>query len=90
VREFFCSGYPAMQSIQHNFAVAKHAGYGVLTTYTLPKDAWVKGYYGLLEPCAKALIDHPDPSVLPQLQERQQEGGENLSRQTEPLKAHAA
>jgi hypothetical protein len=35
----------------------------VLTTYTLSKDAWEKGYYDLLEPHAKALMDHPDSSV---------------------------
>jgi trans-aconitate methyltransferase len=63
VREFFLSSYPDMQSIQQNLAVAADAGYGVLTTYTLPKDAWVKGYYDLLEPRAKALMDHPDSSV---------------------------
>ena len=63
VREFFCSGYPAMQSIQQNLAVAANAGYSVLTTYTLPKDAWVTGYYDLLEPRAQALLDHPDASV---------------------------
>jgi serine/threonine-protein kinase HipA len=43
--------------------VAENAEYVVLTTYTLPKDAWVEGYYDLLEPRAKALIDHPDSSV---------------------------
>jgi trans-aconitate methyltransferase len=63
VREFFLSGYPDMQSVQQNLAVAENTGYRVLTTYTLPKDAWVKGYYDLLEPRAKALIDHPDSSV---------------------------
>ena len=63
VREFFSSGYPEMQSIQQNLAVAENAGYRVLTTYTLPKEAWVDGYYDVLEPRAKALIDHPDSSV---------------------------
>lgn len=63
VREFFLSGCPDMQSIQQNLAVAENTGYRVLTTYTLPKDAWVKCYYDLLEPRAKALIDHPDLSV---------------------------
>lgn len=57
------SGYPAMQSIQQNLAVAEQAEYKVLTTYTLPKDAWVNGYYDLLEPRAKALLDHPDSCV---------------------------
>jgi trans-aconitate methyltransferase len=63
VREFFLSGYPDMQSIQQNLALAENAGYQVLTTYTLPKEAWVEGYYDILEPRAKALVDHPDPSV---------------------------
>jgi trans-aconitate methyltransferase len=63
VREFFLSGYPDMQSIQQNLAVAENTGYRVLTTYTLPKEAWVEGYYDDLEPRAKALVDHPDSSV---------------------------
>jgi len=63
VREFFLSGYPDMQSIQQNIAIAESAGYRVLTTYTLPKDSWVEGYYDILEPRAKALVDHPDSSV---------------------------
>jgi trans-aconitate methyltransferase len=63
VREFFLSGYPDMKSIQQNLAVAENVGYRVLTTYTLPKEAWVKGYYDILEPRAKALADHPDSSV---------------------------
>jgi trans-aconitate methyltransferase len=63
VREFFLSAYPNMQSIQQNRAVAENTGYKLLTTYTLPKDAWIKGYYDILEPRAKALIDHPDSSV---------------------------
>jgi SAM-dependent methyltransferase len=63
VREFFRSGYPDMQSVQHNMAVAELAGYKVLTTYTLPRQAWVDGYYDILAPRAKALLDHPAPSV---------------------------
>jgi trans-aconitate methyltransferase len=63
VREFFCSGYPAMQSLSRNLAVAAHAGYDVLTTYTLQQDAWVEGYYDVLGPRAQALLDHPDASV---------------------------
>jgi NagD protein len=39
VREFFRSGYPDMQSVQHNLAVAEQAGYKLLTTYTLPRQA---------------------------------------------------
>jgi serine/threonine-protein kinase HipA len=52
-----------MQSIQQNLATAENAGYSVLTTYTLPKEAWVEGYYDVLEPRAKSLVDHPDSSV---------------------------
>ncbi|MGH7718502.1 MAG: class I SAM-dependent methyltransferase [Gemmatimonadaceae bacterium] len=63
VREFFRSGYPDMQSVQHNMAVAERAGYRVLTTYTLPRQAWVDGYYDILAPRAKALLKHPNPSV---------------------------
>jgi cyclopropane fatty-acyl-phospholipid synthase-like methyltransferase len=63
VKEFFASGYPDMQSVQHNLAVAEDAGYKVLTSYTLPSDSWVEGYYDLLEPRAKALVDHPDAVV---------------------------
>ena len=29
----------------------------------LSNEAWVEGYYELLEPRAKALVDHPDSSV---------------------------
>jgi len=63
VRAFFLSGYPDMQSIQQNLAVAENAGYEVLTTYTLPEEAWVEGYYDVLEPRVNALLDHPDPAV---------------------------
>jgi cyclopropane fatty-acyl-phospholipid synthase-like methyltransferase len=63
VKEFFLSGYPDMQSVQRNIAVAHDAGYKVLTTYTLPSEAWGDGYYDVLEPRAKALAEHPDPAV---------------------------
>jgi trans-aconitate methyltransferase len=63
VREFFLSGYPDMQPVHHNIVVAENAGYKVLNTYALPKEAWVEGYYDILEPRAKALVDHPAPSV---------------------------
>jgi SAM-dependent methyltransferase len=63
VREFFVSGYPDMQSVDRNLAAARNAGYKVLTTYTLPNEAWVEGYYDVLGPRAKALLDHKDPSV---------------------------
>jgi cyclopropane fatty-acyl-phospholipid synthase-like methyltransferase len=41
VREFFRSGYPEMRSVNQNVAVAKQAGYQLLTTHTLPAEAWV-------------------------------------------------
>jgi trans-aconitate methyltransferase len=63
VREFFRSGYPDMQSVHRNIAVAENAGYKVLNTYTLPKEAWTDGYYDVLEPRARALVKHPDSSV---------------------------
>jgi SAM-dependent methyltransferase len=63
VREFFRSAYPDMRSVRHNIAVAQRAGYEVITTYTLPREAWVDGYYDVLAPRATALLEHPDPSV---------------------------
>jgi SAM-dependent methyltransferase len=63
VREFFLSGYPDMRPVTENIAIAESAGYKVLGTYTLPKEAWVEGYYDILEPRAKALVDHSDLSV---------------------------
>jgi SAM-dependent methyltransferase len=63
VRDFFRSAYPAMRSVPHNIAAAKGAGYKLLATYTLPRQAWVDGYYDTLAPRAQALLDHPDPAV---------------------------
>ncbi len=63
VREFFLAGYPDMRSVHRNIAVTEDAGYKVLSTYTLPKEAWVEGYYDVLEPHAKGLVDHPDSAV---------------------------
>jgi SAM-dependent methyltransferase len=63
VREFFRSGYPDMRSVGQNVAAAEAADYELLTLYTLPREAWLKGYYDVLEPRAKALVGHADPSV---------------------------
>lgn len=63
VREFFSAGYPTMQSVPRNRAVAESAGYRVLATYTLPRAAWIEGYYEVLAPRAQALLDHPDRSA---------------------------
>jgi cyclopropane fatty-acyl-phospholipid synthase-like methyltransferase len=62
-RMFFQSGYPDMRSVDQNRAVAEDTGYKVLATHTLPKETWVEDYYDILEPRAKALLDHPDKSV---------------------------
>lgn len=63
VAEFFRTGYPDMQSVPHNIAVAEGAGYELLATHTLPRQAWVDGYYGALGPRAQSLLDHPDAAV---------------------------
>jgi SAM-dependent methyltransferase len=63
VREFFRTGYPDMRSVEENVATVKGAGYEVVTLYTLPREAWVKGYYDVLEPRARALVGHADESV---------------------------
>ena len=63
VKEFFRSGYPDMQPVQHNIELAESAGYRLLGIYTLPREAWVDGYYELLAPRAMSLLDHADPSV---------------------------
>jgi cyclopropane fatty-acyl-phospholipid synthase-like methyltransferase len=63
VKEFFRSGYPDMKSVTQNIAVAEEAGYKIFNTYTLPKEAWVKGYYDLLESRAKSLVNHSDVAV---------------------------
>lgn len=63
VRQFFESAYPEMKTIEANVAIAEDAGYRVLGKHTLPRRAWVEGYYELLGPRAKKLLDHPEPSV---------------------------
>jgi SAM-dependent methyltransferase len=63
VREFFRSGYPAMQSVERNIATAEKAGYKIFNIYALPKQAWMKDYYDILEPRAKSLVRHSDIAV---------------------------
>jgi SAM-dependent methyltransferase len=63
VTEFFASGYPDMRSVSENVTTAESMGYRVLDTYTLPRSAWTEGFYNILEPRAKRLIDHSDPDV---------------------------
>jgi trans-aconitate methyltransferase len=62
-REFFRTGYPDMRLVEQNHAAAAAAGYKVLGTYTLPREAWVEGYYDVLLPRAKGLLDHSDAAV---------------------------
>jgi cyclopropane fatty-acyl-phospholipid synthase-like methyltransferase len=63
VTEFFRLGYPDMQSVPQNIAVAEEAGYKLFNTYTLHKEAWVQDYYDVLEPRAKSLVNHSDIAV---------------------------
>jgi trans-aconitate methyltransferase len=63
VTEFFRCGYPEMQSVPQNIAIAEEAGYKIFNMYTLPQEAWVKDYYDVLEPRAKSLVTHPDVAV---------------------------
>ena len=63
VRQFFQAGYPDMRSADENRSIAQDSCYNVIITHTLPREAWVEGYYDVLEPRAKALLDHPDESV---------------------------
>lgn len=52
-----------MQSGPEILAVAESAGFNVLSTYTLPREAWMDGYYDILGPRAKALAAHSDRAV---------------------------
>ncbi len=63
IRAFFLSVYPDISSIPENIATANAAGFDLLATYTLPSEAWLEGYYDVLGPRAKALLDHPEPTV---------------------------
>ena len=63
VTEFFRSGYPDMQSVPQNIAIAEEAGYKIFNTYKLPREKWIKDYYDVLEPRAKSLVNHSDVAV---------------------------
>ena len=62
-RSFFRAGYPEMKSVEENVALAERAGLRVLEAHTLPREAWIDGYYDVLGPRARALVDHPDAAV---------------------------
>jgi SAM-dependent methyltransferase len=52
-----------VHTVSHNVKEAERAGYQVLTTHTLPREAWVDGYYDILAPRASGLLGHSDPGV---------------------------
>ncbi|MDD5467187.1 MAG: hypothetical protein PHS96_05235 [Anaerolineales bacterium] len=58
-RDFFHSEYLAMQTHPHNLQAIEIAGFRVLSSLTLPRQSWVTGYYEILGPRARALLDHP-------------------------------
>ena len=63
VKEFFQLAYPEMQSVPQNIAIAEETGYRIFNIHTLPQEAWVEGYYDVLEPRAKSLVNHSDVAV---------------------------
>jgi hypothetical protein len=63
VTQFFRVGCAAMQSVPGNVTVAENAGYKVLATQVLPREAWIDGYYEILASRAQALLDHPEAEV---------------------------
>lgn len=72
-RDFFRIGYPDMKQTAENMILAEKAGYRVLGTHILPRQAWVDGYYEALEPRAEALANHADATVRALAQETLQE-----------------
>jgi trans-aconitate methyltransferase len=62
-RDFFRTGYPDMKLTTENIRLAEEAGYRVLGTRTLPRQAWIDGYYEVLEPRAVALAIEGDRSL---------------------------
>lgn len=63
VREFFRTCYSDMQSVQENRTLAERAGYKVLGAHVLPQSAWIDGYYDVLAPRARALLEHSQADV---------------------------
>jgi SAM-dependent methyltransferase len=62
-RDFFRSGYPDMRQVAEVANLAEQAGYRVVATYTLPRSAWLSGYYDVLAPRAAELRVHADAAV---------------------------
>lgn len=63
VAQFFQTEYPDMRSVSANRSVAQEAGYRVIGTHTLPRTAWVEGYYDILKPRAEGLLNHCDSAI---------------------------
>src|SRR5262245_6374884 len=63
VKAFFQTGYPDMRTMDQNIAVVEQAGYKLLATHALPREAWISGYYDVLAPRAAALLRHPESSI---------------------------
>lgn len=61
--DFFGTAYPAMVTIDANAAIARDAGFEVLTTFDVSRKSWTEDYYDLLRPRAHSLLDHPDDDV---------------------------
>jgi SAM-dependent methyltransferase len=62
-RDFFQSAYPDMGPAATVTELCERAGYRVLSTYTLPRTAWLDGFYDELGPRATALRNHSDSAV---------------------------
>ena len=63
VKEFFRQGFPAMRSVRDNLELIENASYRVLSTFTLPREAWTRGFYDVLDPRAHELLEHEDEDV---------------------------
>lgn len=62
-RQYFQTSYPDMRSVDRNIAIARDAGYEVVATHVLSSAAWIEGYYEMLAPLARSLLNHPEKSV---------------------------
>ena len=62
-RKFFATEYPAMTTPEVILQLIEAAGFRLLSTHTLPRSAWIDGYYGPLEPRARDLRDDPDETT---------------------------
>ena len=63
VKCFWHAAYPGMGSVEQNCQSARAAGYQVLSTRVLPRQAWREGYYDILGPRAATLLQHEDATV---------------------------